>query len=37
MNWDGTAENGQKLSSGIYFYKLNAGSFSKVKKLILVR
>ena len=26
-----------KLNSGIYFYKLNAGTFSEVKKLILVK
>lgn len=37
VKWDGTTENGQKLSSGIYFYKLKAGSFSQIKKLILVR
>ncbi|MFZ1322094.1 MAG: T9SS type A sorting domain-containing protein, partial [Ignavibacteria bacterium] len=27
--------NGSGLSSGVYFYKLTAGSFSQVKKMIL--
>lgn len=29
--------NGSELSSGIYFYKMQAGSFSATKKLILIR
>jgi len=29
--------NGANLSSGIYFYKINAGEFSNVKKLILIK
>ncbi len=29
--------DGSKLSSGIYIYKLTAGSFSQVKKLILLK
>jgi predicted acyl esterase len=31
------AFDGSKLSSGIYFYKINAGSYSDVKRMILVK
>jgi len=29
--------NAQNLSSGIYFYKIDAGQFSKIKKMILIK
>ena len=32
-----SGENGSNLSSGIYFYKLNAGKYSSVKKMILLK
>ncbi len=35
--WDGTNEAGQKVSSGVYIYKLQAGNITKSKKMLLVR
>jgi hypothetical protein len=29
--------NASKVSSGIYFYQLKAGNFSKTKKMILIK
>lgn len=35
--WDGRNNIGQQVSSGIYFYQINAGSFRQVKKMILLK
>jgi len=35
--WDGRDENSKSVSSGIYFFKLNAGDFEKTKKMILIK
>jgi hypothetical protein len=35
--WDGRDYNGNRVSSGIYFYKLKAGDFQKVRKMILLK
>jgi len=35
--WDGTGNNGNKVSSGMYFYRMESGTYSKMKKLILMR
>ncbi len=35
--WAGVNDNGQAVSSGMYFYKIQAGSFTAIKKMILIR
>jgi len=35
--WDGRDKNGQAVPSGVYFYRLQAGDFSEVKKMILLK
>ena len=33
--WDGRDAHGSPVASGIYFYSIQAGSFSDVKKMII--
>ncbi|MCK4312583.1 MAG: right-handed parallel beta-helix repeat-containing protein [Candidatus Cloacimonetes bacterium] len=35
--WNGTDNTGKKVSSGVYFYRMEFGTFSNVKKLILLK
>ena len=35
--WDGKDENSKSVSSGIYFYKMNTGEYTSIKKMILMK
>jgi hypothetical protein len=36
-HWDGTNSDGRRVSSGVYFYKMDAGKFAATKKMLLVK
>jgi hypothetical protein len=35
--WDGKNNSGNQISSGVYFYRLEAGDFTGIKKMVLVK
>jgi len=37
VTWDGRDQKGQKVSSGVYFCRLKAGSHLEAKKLVLLK
>ncbi|NOX65139.1 MAG: T9SS type A sorting domain-containing protein [Chlorobi bacterium] len=37
VTWDGTNQFGRQVPSGVYLYKLSAGQFSSVKKMMMLK
>ncbi len=37
ISWNGTGENNQPVCSGIYFYKLSSGEYTKTGKMLLLK
>jgi len=37
IGWDGVDENNQRVSSGIYFYTLRIGEYTKTRKMVLTK
>jgi len=35
--WNGSDNNNRPVSSGVYYYKMNAGKYSSTKKMILMK
>ena len=36
-DWDGRSDDGAEVSSGVYFYRMVAGDFSKTRKTVLLK
>jgi hypothetical protein len=37
VEWDGTNANGERVSTGVYFYRLTAGTFTETRKMVLLK
>lgn len=37
INWQGTDEDGKQVSSGVYFYRFQAGNKNVIKKMLLIK
>jgi hypothetical protein len=37
VTWDGKDDNGQDVTSGVYFFRLRAGEFVQTRKMVLLR
>ncbi|MCE5272952.1 T9SS type A sorting domain-containing protein [bacterium] len=37
VNWDGRGSDGRSVASGVYFYRIQAGKYSQVRKMIILK
>ena len=37
VNWDGSDDGGRHVSSGVYFYRIDAGTYSATRKMVILK
>ena len=37
IDWDGRDSRGQRVTSGVYFYRISAGDWTQTRKVIYIR
>ena len=37
IDWDGRTENGEFVSSGTYFYQIEAGDYTEIRKMVILK
>ena len=37
IHWDGKTETGEPVSSGTYFYQIEAGDYSQTRKMVILK
>jgi hypothetical protein len=37
VNWDGSSDRGTRVASGVYFYRIQIGTYSAVKKMVVLK
>ena len=35
--WDGRSENGEMVASGTYFYQIQAGDYTDIRKMVILK
>ena len=37
IHWDGKNQSGEKVSTGVYFYRFTAGNYSATRRMLIIK